>query len=190
MSHRLPLIATLLAAALSPSAQAEKADRMQQIVINADGQGSLDYGKQVTVLSGNVVITQGTLTIRAERVEVRELPNNRRSVVALGANGKRASFRQKREGVDEHIEGGADRIEYDNQGDVVKFIGNAQVRRTRGTVTADEVSGAVITYDNGKETFNVQGAAAASAPSTTSDGRVRMVITPKPDPAPSASAPR
>jgi lipopolysaccharide export system protein LptA len=190
MSLRSPLIAALLAAAMSPSAQAEKADRNQQIVINADGQGTLDYGKQVTVLSGNVVITQGTLTIRAERVEVRELPNNRRSVVALGAGGKRASFRQKREGVDEHIEGSADRIEYDNQGDVVKFVGNAQVRRTRGAATADEVNGAVISYDNGNETFSVLGASSGSAPSTTSDGRVRMVITPKPDPAPAASAPR
>lgn len=189
MRLRSTLIAALLAAGLSPHAQAEKADRNQQIVINADGQGTLDYGKQVTVLSGNVVITQGTLTIRAERVEVRELPNNRRSVVALGAGSKRASFRQKRDGVDEHIEGGANRIEYDNQGDVVKFVGNAQVRRTRGAATADEVSGAVITYDNGNETFSVQGAAVAASPSTTSDGRVRMVITPKPDAAP-VSTPR
>jgi lipopolysaccharide export system protein LptA len=190
MNSRLLLVVALLAAAMSSGVRAEKADRLQQIVINADGQGTLDYGKQVTVLSGNVVITQGTLTIRAERVEVRELQGNRRSVVALGGGGKRATFRQKREGVDEYIDGGADRIEYDNQGDVVKFIGNAQVRRTRGSTTADEVNGAVIAYDNGKETFTVLGAASGSAPTTTSDGRVRMVITPKPDPAPPASAPR
>ncbi len=188
MTPRLSLTA-LLIATLCTGAFAEKGDRRKPIVIEADGKGTLDYGKQITVLTGNVVIAQGTMAIRAERVEVRDLPNDHRSAIALGEGGKRASFRQKRDGVDEHIEGTADRIEYDSRGDVVKFVGNAQVRRTRGNVTADEVSGAVISYDNGNETFSVQGSAATSAPSSSSDGRVRMVITPKLEAAP-ASAPR
>jgi lipopolysaccharide export system protein LptA len=193
MNSRLPLaalVATLavVAAALPLAAMAEKADRRKPLEISADRSGTLDYGKQLTVLMGNVVISQGTMAIRAEKVEVRQLPNNNATAMATGEGGKPASFRQKREGVDEHIEGSADRIEYDSRGDIVRFVGNASVRRTRGNTTADEVSGAVISYDNGKETFNVQGSAVASnTPSATRDGRVRMVITPQPE---AASAPR
>jgi lipopolysaccharide export system protein LptA len=189
MKPRLPLAALVaLAVALPGAAIAEKADRRKPLEISADRSGTLDYGKQLTVLLGNVVISQGSMAIRAEKVEVRQLPNSNATAIAVGEGGKPASFRQKREGVDEYIEGSADRIEYDSRGDIVRFVGNASVRRTRGNITADEVSGAVISYDNGSETFSVQGStAAANTPSATRDGRVRMVITPQPD---AASAPR
>jgi lipopolysaccharide export system protein LptA len=179
-----PLLAAALLAALP--AAAEKADRAKPLTIEADQPGTLDLIKQVIVFNGNVVVAQGTMAIRAERVEVRERADGHRSATALGSAGKPASFRQKREGVDETIEGQAERIEYDSRGDVVKFSGNAQVRRMRGATPADEVSGAVITYDNGNETFSVQGA--TSAPGTAGNDRVRVVITPKPEVA--ASAPR
>ena len=76
---------------------------------------------------------------------------------------------------------------------MVRFAGNAQVRRLRGATPADEISGSVITYDSGNEPFSVQGAASAaggaSAPNAAGTGRVRVVITPKPQDAP-ASEPR
>jgi lipopolysaccharide export system protein LptA len=182
----------LLALVLAPlgNVHAEKADRTKPLTIEADQPGTLDLIKQVVVFNGNVVVAQGTMAIRAERVEVRERPDGHRSATALGVPGKPASFRQKREGIDETIEGLADRIEYDSRGDVVRFSGNAQVRRLRGDTPADEVSGAVITYDNGNETFSVQGAPAAAAAGTSAPGssRVRVVITPRPDAA--ASAPK
>jgi len=169
---------------------AEKADRGKQMVIEANEPGTLDMARQVVVFAGSVVVAQGTLSIRADRVEVRERPDGYRSATAIGQPGKPATFRQKRDGVDEFVEGSAERIEYDSRGDVVRFVGAAQVRRLRGGATADEISGNVITYDNGNETFNVQGgtpsAAGASAPST---GRVRVVLTPRPD-GPAASGAR
>lgn len=190
MTPRRLLTLLLCAAALAP-AQAEKADRGKPLVIEADRPGTVDLLKQIVVFNGNVVIAQGTMAIRAERVEVRERADGHRSAVASGGPDRPASFRQKRDGVDETIEGVADRIEYDSRGDVVRFSGNAQVRRLRGSVPADEISGAVITYDSGNETFSVEGAAAAagapSAPAAPGNGRVRVVITPKPEP--SATAP-
>lgn len=170
----------LLLGALVASAPswAERADRSKPLTIEADQPSSVDLIRQVVVFNGNVVVAQGTMAIRAERVEVRERPDGHRSASALGSAGKPATFRQKRDGVDEFIEGRADRIEYDSRGDVVRFVGTAQVRRLRGSTPADEISGELITYDNGSETFSVQGAAAgASAPA----GRVRVVITPKPE---------
>jgi len=182
------LILLLSTAALAP-AQAEKADRNKPLTIEADQPGTVDLLKQVLVFNGNVVVTQGTMAIRAGRVEVRERPDGHRSATALGGGGKPAVFKQKRDGVDETIEGSAERIEYDSRGDVVRFSGAAQVRRLRGATPADEITGSVITYDNGNETFSVQGAdAAAGAASTPGSGRVRVVITPRPEPAGAAPA--
>jgi lipopolysaccharide export system protein LptA len=182
-------LALLLAAAL-PAAQAEKADRGKPLTIEADQPGTLDLVKQVVVFNGNVVVAQGTMAIRAERVEVRERADGHRSAIALGSGGKPASFKQKRDGVDESIEGVAERIEYDSRGDVVRFVGNALVRRLRGGAPADEISGGVITYDSGNETFGVQGApnAAAGAASAPAPGRVRVTLTPRPETAASAAS--
>jgi lipopolysaccharide export system protein LptA len=186
-SHRL--LALLLCAAASASVHAERADRGKSLTIEADQPGSVDLLKQVVVFNGNVVVAQGTMAIHAERVEVRERPDGHRSATALGSAGKPASFRQKRDGVDETIEGSAERIEYDSRGDVVRFTGNAQVRRLRGSTPADEIIGNVITYDNGNETFSVQGAAAtAGAASGPGGGRVRVVLSPRAEPASAPTA--
>jgi lipopolysaccharide export system protein LptA len=172
----------LLGAALVAPALAEKADRSKPLTIEADQPGTVDLLKQVVVFNGNVVVAQGTMAIRAERVELRERPDGHRTATALGGAGKPASFKQKRDGVDETIEGSAERIEYDSHGDVVRFAGNAQVRRLRGGTPADEISGSLITYDNGNETFRVEGGApTAGAAATPGNGRVRVVITPRPE---------
>jgi lipopolysaccharide export system protein LptA len=132
----------------------------------------------VLVLNGNVVITQGTMVMRADRVEVREGPDGFRSATAIGSAAKPASFRQKRDGVDETIEGAAERIEYDGRGDTIRFVGAAAVRRLRGAATADEITGNVISYDNTSEVFSVQGGPSnVSAANPT--GRVRAVLTPR-----------
>ena len=184
------LLAALILGAVVAPARAERADRSKPLTIEADQPSSLDLINQVVVFNGNVVLAQGTMAIRADRVEVRERPDGYRSAVAIGSPARPATFRQKREGLDETIEGHAHRVEYDSRGDVVRFSGDAQVRRLRGGQPADEISGNLITYDNGNETFSVAGAAAASpaGAASTPGSRVRVVITPRPDSA--ASAPR
>lgn len=185
---RPALIAALGAACLA--AQAEKGDRDKPVQIEAEEPGTVDLLKQVVVFNGNVVITQGTMTIRAGRVEVRQTPEGFRAATAIGSSAKPASFRQKRDGVDEYIEGQAERIEYDGRSDVVRFVDNANVRRLRGAAVGDEVSGNLITYDSVAEVFSVQGKPSAT-PSNPS-GRVRAVLTPAAadSPASAASTPR
>jgi lipopolysaccharide export system protein LptA len=167
------------------AAQAERADRTKPMTLEASKGGVLDVKRGVVVYQGDVVIQQGTLSIRAEKVEVRELPD-RRTAVALGAQGKPATFRQKREGLSEMLEGSAERIEYDDRSDTVRFLGGAAVRRLRGNAVADEVTGAVITYDNRNEVFSVDGSANASAAAaapgagtTLPNGRTRVVLSPR-----------
>jgi len=182
-----PLHRTLLTAVLAlggaMSAQAERADRQQPIVVEADKPGVLDLQRQVIVFNGNVQIVQGTMIIRAERIEVREQAGGTRSAVATGVPGQPATYRQKRDGVNEVVEGSADRIEYDAAAGTLRFVGNGAVRRLRAGVVADQITGAEIRWDDAAQQFKVIGGDAASG------GRVRAVLTPLPETPAAAPAP-
>lgn len=185
MHRRLRPTLALLAAALTLAAThagAERADRNQPLAFVADS-ARVDELKQTNILSGNVEITKGSIVIRADRVEVRQSREGWQSAVATGAAGKRAFFRQKREGSDEVLEGEAERLEYDSRADTVKLVNQAVMRRFRGSTLADEVAGSTISYDNGTEVFQVVGGAASAA----APGRVRGVLTPRENPAAAAS---
>ena len=171
--HRCLAAVLLLGAGCGVPALAEKADRTQPLNFAAD-KLRYDEPRQTNVLSGNVVITKGTLVIRAGQVEVRQTPEGDQFAVALAAPGRPASFRQKREGVDEYLEGEAQRIEYDSRPDTLRMTGNAVIRRYRGSTLADEVSGQTIVFDNSADVFSVAGGASGSG-----DGRVRGVLTPR-----------
>ena len=136
-------------------ANAEKADRSQPMVVEADKPGSADLKTRVVTFNGNVLISQGTMQIRAERVEVSETPDGFRTAQAQGATGRPATFRQKRDGVDEWVEASAERIDFDARTDTLRFSGSAVVRRLRGGATVDEITGATITWDNRGELFRV-----------------------------------
>ncbi len=176
--------AALAVAAGAVPAAAEKADRNKPMVVEADKPGTLDTQRQLVVFNGNVSFSQGTLLIRAERMEVRELASGYRAATAIGTPARQASYRQKRDNADESVEGFADRIEFDGRADTLRFVGNSLVRRLRGTTVADEITGAQITWDNTNELFTVQGGAATAA---NPGGRVRVVLSPRAEDAASAA---
>ena len=161
-------------------ALAEKADRSKPMVVEADRPGTVDLQHQLVVFNGNVVISQGTMVLRAERVEMREMPDGYRAASAMGRPGHPATWRQRRDGVDEIVEGAADRIEFDGRADTLRFVGNGAVRRLRAGVVADEITGATIIWDNMAEVFKVEGGATSAANPT---GRVRAVLSPRAEPA-------
>jgi len=175
-----PPIYLLLALALTLAvggAQAEKADRTKPIVMEADRPGTLDFQRQVLVFNGNAVITQGSMVLRADRIELREMPDGYRAASVIGLPGKPATWRQRRDGpADEVVEGSADRIEFDGRADTLRFVGNGVVRRLRGGTVADEITGATIVWDNIAEIFKVEGGAVTPA---NPSGRVRVTLTPR-----------
>lgn len=189
VSSRVAGVLSAVALVLSvsaPGARAEKADRTKPIVVDADQPGTFDLQRQVVVFSGNVVISQGTLSLRAERVEVRETREGQRVALAVGSAAQPARYRQKRDGLDEWIEGSAERIEYDTRSDTLKLTGSATVRRLRGTEVADEIAGSSIVWDNGAGLFTVSGGTPTPA---NPSGRIRAVLAPRAEPAASAAAP-
>lgn len=183
-----PLRLAAFAAAVSGlavAAQAEKSDRSRPLTLESDKPCTVDLVRQVSVCSGNVVIAQGTLQIRGDRVELRENADGYRQALAVGSPGSPATYRQRRDGGDEQIEGSAERIEYDARADTLRFIGSAQVRRLRGGTPSEEIQGSVIVWDNNAELFTVQGGAATPG---NPSGRVRAVLTPRESAASAAAA--
>ena len=158
-----------LVTSLCLPAGAEKADKEKPINLEAD-RVNIDDAKKVSVFEGNVVLTQGTLMIRADRMVVREDTQGFNHGTAYG---NPVTFRQRRDGVDEYIEGEALRVEYDGRVERLQLFNRAQLRRG-----ADEVRGSYISYDQPTEIFNAVGShddgSGKAAP-----GRVRAVIQPK-----------
>jgi len=166
--------------ALAAPAFAEKADRDKPVNLEAD-RVTIDDAKQTALFEGNVVLTQGTLQIRGDRMEVRQDKDGFRHGVTWG---NLAYFRQKREGYDEHIEGWAERIEYDGRAETMQMFNRAQLRRGQ-----DEVRGNYISYDARTEFFQVVGGGAKAAAPGNPEGRVRAVLQPKSKEKPPAAPP-
>ena len=89
--------------------------------------------------------------------------------------GKPAEFRQKREGLNEFVEGSGLRIEYNAVTGIVDIYGKARVKRGQ-----DEVRGDHITYDQRKETYVVDGGQPQPHGKQAEKGRSVVVINPKP----------
>ncbi len=177
-----PSLSLLLLSAIlgiAPVAQAEKADRNKPMNIEADAL-RYDDVKQLSVFSGHVVLTKGTIVVRGAQLEVRQDPDGYQFAVVTGTPDAQAFFRQKREALDEFIEGESDTIEYDGRADKVKFIKKAHMRRLRGATLADEITGALIVYENLTDMFTVDGLPRQGA-QPVPGGRVRAVLTPKPE---------
>ncbi len=173
------MAALLAAASLVPvPAHAEKADRNKPIHLEAD-RVTVDDAKQISIFSGNVVLTQGSMILRGDKMEVRQDKDGFRRGTVWG---NLAYFRQKREGYDDLIEGWSERIEYDSRADKVEMFNRAMLKRAQ-----DEVRGNYISYDAGSEFFQVVGGGTQPGSERPGDGRVRAIMQPKPKDIPSAS---
>lgn len=153
-------------------ARAELADRDQPVNIEAD-KVEIDDKKQEAVFQGNVVLTQGTLMLKADRIVVNQSESGFQSGVAYG---NPAYFRQKREGFEDYIEGEAERLEYHGEQEKIELFVNAMLKRG-----GDEVRGNYISYSALTEFFQVMGNEPGTTASGESGGRVRAVIQPRKD---------
>ena len=142
---------------------------------------TLDDASKVSIYQGNVQLTQGTLLIRADKLVVKEDTAGMQHATAYG---NPASFRQKREGTNEYIEGYGLRIEYDARAEKAELFTQARMKRNQ-----DEVRGNYISYDAKTEFFQVIGGGKEAAAPGREKGRVRAVIQPKPKTAETAAPP-
>lgn len=185
LGTRLATAVALMVTLASTAVQAERADRFQPIQVESDRM-QYDDVKQVNVFAGKVVLTRGSLTLRAEQVVLRQDPEGYAHATATG---QPARFRQKRDGLDEWIEGQGEELIYDAKAETMRILRRAQVRRLDGTRLLDDIEGAIILYDSRTERYTVDGAP-ATAPASAESGRVRITIQPRVTPEASPKGPR
>ena len=157
---------------LMPSvALSEEADRDKDIEIESDMM-TVDDAKSISIYKGDVVMTQGTLIIKASELTVREDSQGFQHSTAIG---KPTTFKQKRDGIDEYIEGRAERIEYDGHMDKVHLYSKASVKRGNDTVFGD-----YIMYDTNAEFAQaLSGTTKDKNGNEVKKGRTRVIIEPK-----------
>lgn len=171
MLTRLPC--ALLCLGLAAPAWAEKADRDKPINFQGDSGGG-NAETKTGELAGNVVVTQGTLSIHADRIVFHQNPDNSLSATAYG---KPVTFREKRDGVDEYYEGLAQRIVYDGQKRFVELFDNAMLKKG-----SDEIRSNYISYDAVTEVFKAEGrpdSGPGAAGEVPLGARVRGVFQPE-----------
>jgi lipopolysaccharide export system protein LptA len=154
-------------------AWAEKADRDKPINFQGDTGGGNAETKNGE-LAGNVVVTQGTLSIHADRITFRQNPDNSLSATAYG---NPVTFREKRDGVDEYYEGFAQRIVYDGQKRFVELFDNALLKKG-----SDQIRSNYISYDAATESFKAEGrpdSGTAASGEVPLGARVRGVFQPE-----------
>jgi lipopolysaccharide export system protein LptA len=146
----------------------EKADRDKPTQIEANRM-SADDVKRMTIFEGNVILTKGTVAVRAERIIVRQDAEGYQLTSATGAP---VRFKQKldpKEGEKEGqwMDGEALRVEIDERKQTLELFDSARVNRG-----GDQVAGNYILVDQNSEYFSV---------SAGKDGeeRVKMTIQPK-----------
>jgi lipopolysaccharide export system protein LptA len=128
-----------LATALASPAHAEKSDKEKPINFSADQPAEVDFEKRVGTLKGNVVITQGTLSIKADRIDFKQNADNSLSATAYG---NPISFRQKKDDSDEFYEGFAQKAVYDGTKDLLELFDRALLRQS-----SDEIRSNYISYN-------------------------------------------
>ena len=156
---------------LMPSvALSEEADRDKDIEIESDMM-TVDDAKSISIYKGDVIMTQGTLIIKASELTVREDSQGFQHSTAIG---KPTTFKQKRDGIDEYIEGRAERIEYDGHMDKVHLYSKASVKRGNDTVFGD-----YIMYDTNAEFAQaLSGSTKDKNGKKIKKGRTRVIIKP------------
>ncbi len=129
------------------TALAKKSDLSQPIDVSAD-RSEYDEKNGVQSLIGNVEIRQGTMRIKASKIDI-YLKDNR--LAKIEGVGKPISFEQKNE-ADELVSGSADSISYDAASGTLILIGNATLSQPRQQLESQR-----IVFDSTNQKVSAEG---------------------------------
>jgi lipopolysaccharide export system protein LptA len=173
---RLLLHLSLLMMALP--AWAEKGDQDKPTQIEANRM-SADQTRRMNIFEGNVVLTKGTIAVRADRIVVRQDAEGYQTTTATGSPVRFKQKQDAKEGEKEGrwMDGEALRIEIDDRKQTIELFDNARVNRG-----GDEVAGNYIFVDQRSDFFSVSASKGVKEGATkegATQGRVRATIQPK-----------
>ncbi len=150
-----------LALIAATSVEARRDDRNQPMNIDAQRTESSARGDAVTVLSGDVRITQGSMKVNADRAEIHQ---NQGQIVKVILEGQPVTFEQALDDEEGMLHAEALRVDYDTELDRLLLTGEVQIRQPRGELTSERVE---YHLETGRITSGSEG-----------EGRVRLRIDP------------
>lgn len=158
----LLISAILLALTPATRALALGTDREQPMAVEAD-QANIDNKNEISTYIGNVIVTQGTLRITADKLTVY---SRNQSLEKMYATGKPATYQQRPDGKRKDVHGMGQRIEYFAETDTAIFIDDATLEQESNTFKSDR-----ILYDVAQDKVN--------AGKTSGGDRVRILLQPR-----------
>ena len=138
-TNKLSLKVIIASAMLATSlpALAVTGDTDQPIRIESDTQ-SLDMQGNVVTFTGNVVMTQGTIKINADKVGVTR-PGGEQGKEIIDGYGNPATFYQMQDN-GKPVKGRASHMHYELAKDLVILTGNAYLEQLDSNITGDQIT--------------------------------------------------
>ncbi|WP_233141987.1 lipopolysaccharide transport periplasmic protein LptA [Aggregatibacter actinomycetemcomitans] len=147
---------------VSLSTFALKDDTNKPINIVSDNQ-SLDMTSRVVIFTDNVVITQGSIVVKANKVIITRPEENSKKKDTVEAFGNPVTFHQVMDD-GKPVDGKANKVFYDLGTEFLTLTGNAELKQLDS-----KINGNVITYDVKKQQLKANG---------SSGSRVTTVLIP------------
>lgn len=147
----------------SPAVLAQVPDEEQPVHISANSLDAQEK-KGISIYKGNVIVTQGSLTLKGDIITLTH-PNNQLQTVK--STGQPASFKRFSQADQAWLKGKANTIEYDALHKTVLLVGNAQVEQPGKHL----IKGPKLFYDMTNQTLQAQG-------SEQDKGRVSVTFNP------------
>ena len=142
ISSKIVLASTLVL--MSFSALALKEDTNQPISIVSDNQ-SLDMNNRVVTFTDNVMITQGSIIVKASKVVITRPEENSKQKDKVEAFGNPVTFHQIMDD-GKPVDGKANKVVYDLGTEFLTLSGDAELKQLDS-----KINGSVITYDAAKQ---------------------------------------
>jgi len=139
-------------------------DVEQPIQIQAD-RATIDDAKGIAIYEGNVVISQGSIRINADKVTLNY--TKKQDIDKVVAEGNPAHFKQTPEGGKEDIKAKARRMEYEATQNMLQLIHNAELQQAK-----DSFAGQHITYDTRNGIIRAD-------KGENKEGRITVIIQPR-----------
>jgi len=148
-------------------------DSKQPINLEADS-ADLDDLKGISIYSGNVILTQGSMVIKSTKLTIYHNKNRElEKAVAKGSDTILATFKQRPQGKSKDFKARAITMIYYLQKNKIHLLKKAFVDQDGDTFSGDK-----IIYDTKKETVTAS-SKKVNGKNKKNSGRVRVTIQPK-----------
>lgn len=161
----------------TPKLLALEADRLQKIDIEAD-EATFNEAQGLTTYSGNVILSQGSLELKANTMLIRQTPSQQlKDIKANGSTANPVTMKQQiaaRDGSIEWVNARSDTLIYNMKQNQVEFIGNANIKKGDAIIQSERIE-----YDASKGIFKASNNTPSPTGNKNKSSRVRISLPPQ-----------